>query len=110
MHKTSYDDYTLEIFLKSTLLKFKDLCTMQKLLLMYKAKNVMFTCGLLNLFVLNEGNSRKKIDFKVQKVKITIKQITVSFVGVKKRNLLDNDLKKMSKFKCFHKIFDFYAP
>ena len=101
------------LFLRSGLLKLKDLVSLQTLLVVYKAKHCLLPHGLQTLFTVNSETSRRNNDFKQPFAGNTLKQMCVSVSGVKRWNSLENDLKCCSnilqfKYKYKQKILNLY--
>lgn len=93
-NKVGSREHTNQLFIKSQVMKFKDLVDLNILLIMYKAKSRSLPINIQKLFNFNdsqEGNRRKK-NFKSQFACTTIKQRCISVYGVKVWNSL-NDLK-----------------
>lgn len=106
-------EHTNGLFLKSGLLKLKDMIVLQTLLVMHKVKYCLLPSGLQNLFAVNSETSRRNHDFKHPFVRTTLKQMCVSVAGVKQWNSLENDLKCCSnvsqfKYKYKQKMLNLY--
>lgn len=101
IHGVAPREHTTGLFLESGLLKLKDLVSLQTLLVVHKAKHCLLPCGLQTLFTLNSETSRRNNDFKQPFAGNTLKQMCVSVSGVKRWNLLENDLKCCSNILQF---------
>jgi len=64
--KAGYRDHTNPLFIRSGLLKFKDIVELQTLLVMFKARSKALPHDLQKLFVCTseDGNHRRPYDFK----------------------------------------------
>ncbi len=85
IHEVKFGEHTNSLFIKSGLLKLTEIRELQMLLIMFKAKNRVLPENLLKLFVFTseDGNHRRRFDFKHQVARTTLKQMCISVVGVK---------------------------
>jgi len=105
--KAGYRDRTNPLFIRSGLLKFKDIVELQTLLVMFKARSKALPYDLQKLFVCTseDGNHRQPYDFKHLTARTNLKQMCLSVAGVKAWNLLRKDLKSCKNILEFKKRY-----
>uniref|UniRef100_A0A3B3IP09 Reverse transcriptase domain-containing protein n=1 Tax=Oryzias latipes TaxID=8090 RepID=A0A3B3IP09_ORYLA len=107
IHKANFRDHTNDLFIKSGLLKLKNLIELQTLLVMFKARNRDLPEDLQKLFIFTTGdeNHRRKYDFKQQIARTTLKQKCLSIAGVKMWNSQENQLKSCQNIIKFKRMY-----
>ncbi len=105
IHKVDCGEHSNRRFIKSGLLKLKDLVELQTLV-MFRAKNRILPENLQKLFVFSSEDEEhgRKFHFKNQFAWTTLNQTCVSVVGVKFWNSLQNDLKTCMNIFKFKKM------
>lgn len=95
INKAGFRDHTNPLFVKSGLLKLKDIIDLQTLLVMLKARLKSLPGDLQKLFVFTseDENHRRRYDFKPPYARTTLKQMFLTVVGVSLWNSQNNDLK-----------------
>lgn len=107
IHKAGYREHTSSLFIKSGLLKLKDLIELQTLTVMFRAKSKALPENLQKLFVFSSEDEihRRKFNFKHQFARTTLKQMCISVVGVKMWNSLHSDIKSCLNICQFKRMY-----
>ena len=100
-------EHTNKLFIKSGLLKLKDIVELQTLLVMFKVKGRTMPDNIQNLFAFSSENKdhRRKFDFKHPFGRTTLKQMCISVCGVKLWNSLTIDLKACTNINQFKRMY-----
>lgn len=107
IHKVEFREYTNGLFVKARLLKLKEIIEQQTLLIVFKAKKRVLPENVQKLFVFTseDENHRRRLDFKHQVARTTLKQMCVSVIGVKLWNSQQKDLKGCTDIFQFKKMY-----
>ncbi len=105
IHNVDFREHTKGLFIKSGLLKLKELIELQTLLVMCKTKCKILPENYRGCFCLRGRNHRGKLNFKRQFARTHLKQMCISVVGAKLWNSLENDEKSCSNIFQFKKMY-----
>ena len=97
--------HTNELFIKYGILKFVDLVQINTGTLMYKARYKQLPERINQFFEINISNTRQQGNFKIRYRKTTRKQLSISVVGVRLWNNLDQKVKEAKDIWIFKSRF-----
>ena len=103
VHHAGYLDHTNSLFLKSGILKFRDLVNFKTGLILFKACKKWLPGNIQLMFMVREGtyNLRGNYNFKLPTIHSTLKSICISVCGVKLWNKIDEEIKMCMNSKQF---------
>ena len=104
VHKVGFYEHTNTLFLKSRILKFKDLVDCKTAQFVYKAKHNLLPTNIQKMFMEREGelryNLRGRGKLKEQFARTTLKGMCLSVCGVKLWNSLSEKMKERFQNQC----------
>uniref|UniRef100_A0A8C6M4T9 Reverse transcriptase domain-containing protein n=1 Tax=Nothobranchius furzeri TaxID=105023 RepID=A0A8C6M4T9_NOTFU len=103
INQEGYRAHTNALFIKTQALKFQDLVKFKTVQIIYKVRKGMLPIEISKWFLEREGryNFRGKWNLKVQRVRTTLKRMSISIAGVKFWNELTEEIKDSSNVNQF---------
>ena len=111
---TSYREHTAPLFYRYCQLKLIDLIKFSTNKIMYKAFNNLLPCNIQSLFVnvsqIHSHGTRQQLQMYNKSSRTNVKCMSVSVIGVKMWNALDNEIKLCDNFSKYkYQLKQFYV-